>query len=383
MRGWARPSAGTICGAVWLGVSAWLPAPAASDELVALTANVLPLAIRDGRIAELTVHAVPFEILADKPNAATAAALDRLVATVATDCFLTAQAIGHVRPGIPGDGETLAAHRLARARSEAVQTALIRGGLPAASVASVWDYQFTVREPRVTLWVFRLPAGDECSGVPLPGAAAQVAAVEPPAAPVAPVTVVARELEPAPGIHLGPPPTTEPVIATVDGASAPPAEQAETAEVVPHVERPAIVTPSPPPAELAARLAIPAEPGASLAAVAPRTLAAPVARAEIVFEENSSFLPRGAETELRRLLAALPAGHGYEFEVQATVDDKAGHKDDPTKAVAYNQWLADRRQGRVANWLEQHTEIRVVEVRRSLLDHDPSRRVVIQARPLP
>ena len=60
-----------------------------------------------------------------------AAALDRLVASIATDCFLTAQAIGHVRPGIPGDGETLAAHRLARARSEAVQAALVRGGLPA------------------------------------------------------------------------------------------------------------------------------------------------------------------------------------------------------------------------------------------------------------
>jgi len=102
-----------------------------------------------------------------------------------------------------------------------------------------------------------------------------------------------------------------------------------------------------------------------------------------VFEENSSFFPRGAEAELRRLVAALPAGHGYEFEVQAAVDDKAGRKDDPLKAVAYNQWLADRRQGRVAEWLEQHAEIRVIEIRRSLLDHDPSRRVVIQARPLP
>ena len=135
-----------------------------------MTPNSLPLAIRDGRIAELTVHAVPFEILADQPSVATAQALDRLVASVATDCFLTAQAIGHVRPGVPGDGETLAAHRLARARSEAVQAALVRGGLPASSIASVWDYQFMVREPRVTLWIFQLPAGEECTGAPLPGA---------------------------------------------------------------------------------------------------------------------------------------------------------------------------------------------------------------------
>ena len=401
MRGWARPSAGRIGGTVCVGLSAWLlvSAPAASDELVALTAQALPLAIRDGRIAELTVHIVPFEILADKPSAVTAAALDRLIATVATDCFLTAQAIGHVRPGIPGDGETLAAHRLARARSEAVQAALIRGGLPAASVASVWDYQFTLREPRVTLWVFRLPAGEECTGAPMTGAAAQVAAVElpearaaqiavsePPQAPMAPVTIVARDLEPAPGIHLAPLPPTEPVVAAASGVSGPPAQQTGKAEAEPPVDPPAITTPSLPSTELSARLTVPAEPGAAVAAVAPlvrATQAPPVAEAEIVFDENSSFFPRGAETELRRLLAALRAGDGYEFEVQAAVDDKAGRKDDPAKAVAYNQWLADRRQGRVVDWLEQHAEIRVVEIRRSLLDHDPSRRVVIQARPLP
>jgi hypothetical protein len=102
-----------------------------------------------------------------------------------------------------------------------------------------------------------------------------------------------------------------------------------------------------------------------------------------VFEPNSSFFPRGAEAELKRLVAALPAGRGYEFEVQAAVDDKAGRDDPPEKALAYNKWLADRRQGRVTEWLEQHAEIRLLEVRRSLLEHDPSRRVVIHARPLP
>jgi hypothetical protein len=118
-------------------------------------------------------------------------------------------------------------------------------------------------------------------------------------------------------------------------------------------------------------------------ATPPATAAEPVATAELVFEPNSSFFPRGAEAELKRLVAALPAGRGYEFEVQAAVDDRAARADSPEKAVAYNKWLADRRQGRVAEWLEQHAEIRVLEVRRSLLEHDPSRRVVIRARPLP
>ena len=51
--------------------------------------------------------------------------------------------------------------------------------------------------------------------------------------------------------------------------------------------------------------------------------------------------------------------------------------------MAYNKWLAERSQGRVAEWLERHAEIRVLEIRRSLLEHDLSRRVVIHARPLP
>ena len=99
------------------------------------------------------------------------------LAAAATDCFLFAQAIGHVRPGPQGDGDTLAAHRLARARSETVNAALIAAGLPADAVTSVWDRQFAAREPRVTLWVFARPAGDDCTGASLPGAVTQVAVI--------------------------------------------------------------------------------------------------------------------------------------------------------------------------------------------------------------
>ena len=73
-------------------------------------------------------------------------------------------------PGAHGDGDTLTAHRLARARSDAVTAALLQAGLPADSVTSVWDHQFAAREPRVTLWMFARPAGDDCTGTALPGA---------------------------------------------------------------------------------------------------------------------------------------------------------------------------------------------------------------------
>src|SRR5688500_2723918 len=124
--------------AAMVGLAAGLcgsgPGTAAGGELAALARQPLPLAIRDGRIAHLTVHAVPCGIGGKELAPAEAAALDELVAGLATDCFLTAQAIGHVRLGTPGDGDTLAAHRLARARAEAVQAALTAGGLPAESV---------------------------------------------------------------------------------------------------------------------------------------------------------------------------------------------------------------------------------------------------------
>jgi hypothetical protein len=63
----------------------------------------------------------------------------------------------------------LNAHRLARSRADAVQASLISGGLPAKAIASVWDWQFMVREPRATLWVFELTAGEDCEGRQLQG----------------------------------------------------------------------------------------------------------------------------------------------------------------------------------------------------------------------
>src|SRR3954470_19995772 len=106
--------AAVVGGGAGLAMTLAQPGSAAADDaLGVLTGQPLPLAIHDGRVAQLTVHAVPFAIGTQKLTLATAAALDELAAGAATDCFVTAQAVGHVRPGIPGDGGTLVAHRLA------------------------------------------------------------------------------------------------------------------------------------------------------------------------------------------------------------------------------------------------------------------------------
>ena len=124
-----------------------------------------------------------------------------------------------------------------------------------------------------------------------------------------------------------------------------------------------------------------AGPSAALARAAKALdIAAP--RVEIVFEPDSSYLANGAAAQLESLLASLPRDAAWEVELQAAVDDAAGSLP-PDKALAYNQWLAERRQSRVEDWLGTRPGAPVLRVRRSVLPHDPSRRVVISARPLP
>ena len=135
-----------------------------------------PLVLKDGRIANVSIHVLPFDNGEGELAGNVASGLAGLTATVATDCFLTAQVIGHVSSREVADNETLAAHRLARSRADAVQASLIGGGLPAKAIASVWDWQFLVREPRATLWVFRLVQGEDCEGLPLDGDASPLVA---------------------------------------------------------------------------------------------------------------------------------------------------------------------------------------------------------------
>ena len=141
--------------------------PAGAAPLESLMTGPTPLILKDGRIAHVSVHAIPFDLKKSELDDTTRMAVERLLVPMATDCFLTAQAIGHVQPGDQADGDTLSAHRLARARADRIQQTLINLGLPAKSVASVWDWQFMVKEPRVTLWVFQLHKGEDCEGKPV------------------------------------------------------------------------------------------------------------------------------------------------------------------------------------------------------------------------
>ena len=196
-----------------------------------------PLVLKDGRIADVSIHVLPFDNGAGELGGDVAAGLADLTATVATDCFLTAQVIGHVSSREVADNETLAAHRLARARADAVQASLIGGGLPAKSIASVWDWQFLVREPRATLWVFRLVQGEDCEGVPLDDSAAQLVAEndggEEPAGEATPARQAASgPTEAAPPAEVAPPAETTPPAeaARVAEAEAPPPAEAPQAE---------------------------------------------------------------------------------------------------------------------------------------------------------
>jgi hypothetical protein len=129
-----------------------------------------PLVLKDGRIASVSIHVVPFAPGRADLGGEAAAGVAELTRAVGTDCFLTAQVIGHIGSNEVGQDDTLSAHRLARARADAVQASLIGGGLPAKAIASVWDWQFMVRAPRATLWIFQLTAGEDCEGRPLDGA---------------------------------------------------------------------------------------------------------------------------------------------------------------------------------------------------------------------
>ena len=125
--------------------------------------------LKDGRIANVSIHVLPFASGQSELAAEPAEYLAKLTRAVGTDCFLTAQVIGHIASNEIAGDDTLNAHRLARSRADAVQASLIGGGLPAKAIASVWDWQFMVREPRATLWVFELTAGEDCEGRQLHG----------------------------------------------------------------------------------------------------------------------------------------------------------------------------------------------------------------------
>ncbi len=396
----------------------------------------MPLVLKDGRIANVTVYTIPFETGKASLPPSEADALRRLVGPMATDCFLTAQAIGHVEPGVTRDGDTLSAHRLARARADNIQATLAGLGMPQAAVASVWDWQFLVEQSQVTLWVFNLTVGDECSGEPLEQVQA-TAVTAPSPAPAAEAT--AEPTRPARQAVAEPAetPVSPPSELRVGDAVAAPARQASTqasaeappvaARATPQValadqttepaKRPAAESPSattasaprtppasPSPADPLATAAVaPAQSQDMLVGNAPEAAASASSAAQptelasveparsvsandsskpslaVTFDVNSSFFPSGTSGELRAFLEALPAAGAVEIELAGAVGTGAVRGASDEEAQRYNAWMAERRIERVAEWLEANAGDRQLTLTPRLVDNDPSREVRLRA----
>ena len=165
----ARAARSTIAAGLGLIALATVERPLQARQAAPLL-QPTPLVLKDGRIASVSIHEVAFAPGRADLGGEAAARVAELTRAVSTDCFLTAQVIGHIDSNEVAQDDTLNAHRLARSRADAVQASLIGGGLPAKAIASVWDWQFMVRAPRATLWIFQLTAGEDCEGRPLDGA---------------------------------------------------------------------------------------------------------------------------------------------------------------------------------------------------------------------
>lgn len=373
---------------LFAGGMARLSEPAAANSLDKML-NATPLVLKDGRIAEVSVHTIPFPGDAEAPASKAKNQFDAFTQTIATDCFLTAQVIGHVDKSETSGRETADIHRLARARADSIQASLIENGLPAASIASVWDWRFMVQQARVTLWVFRLTAGEDCEDKPLGGGGGdQVAAVsalevpeekapakaaKPPIiakAKEAPSTTIKQEIIPAakPRSTV----VTEPIPAAPKEA----VKKQKAADVV--ANKPTSKTKASAEVKTAALdPAAKSDPKGSVKLVDGGAL-------EIVFATNSSYFPAGAGDQLRAFMKTLDKGKSYVLRIQTSVDGADGvpGASSTEEAARYNSWLAERRFKRVEAWFLKNSDGRKLTLKPSLVENDGSRRVRIEPNPL-
>jgi hypothetical protein len=397
--------------ALFFGLALPLAASATLDEQFD---GGMPLVLKDGRIANVTVHTIPFATGSGELDAATSETLRTIFEPLATDCFLTAQAIGHVAPGITRDGDTLSAHRLARARADKIQATLAGFGMPQPSVASVWDWQFLLQESRVTLWVFSLTEGDDCDGTPLPKGEPLLAAAdaEIDQTTAAPVTAAAAQPTATSQAPSSPQPgSPSPRSAAAVTEPAPPREIVAERPAEPAVLRaPAPVAAAIPTEEvvalpdaaardpLATAAVAPAEPALSptepqpetvaseqsVASISPETAriagAAGAPALAITFEMNSSYFPAGVGQELRAFLDSLPAEGPIEIELLGAVGNSPVRGASGEEAERYNAWMAERRIERVAEWLEQNAGDRQFTLAEQLVEDDQSRQVRLRAK---
>ncbi|MDX6750327.1 hypothetical protein SH611_10965 [Geminicoccaceae bacterium 1502E] len=408
-----------------------------------------PIVLKDGRMALMRLLEVPFAQGAAQPALPVAAELAAVAAELADDCFLTAQVIGHAVPGEEAEGPPLAAHRLARARAEAVRAALLAQGLPDDAVATAWDWQFSRKESRATLWLIARPPGIDCSGTAMEAAAKPVSAEPATPAPPPPAAVSAEATLAGPAPRAVPPQpdpalpeasrmpepdyvgAEEPVAAeaAVAGSTAPAPAGSEQGDAAATAASTAVGTPpSPPPSSGTAAVAPAGNAGADVPVAADETIQGesapstallgrvvpdaaeqtmpgaasgepaeelvealdaaaaglptdlPAAGTAVVFAVNSSFFGTDGEAVLEGFLEALPAEGPVALELLASI----GPADVPgagvEKALAYNRWLAERRAGRVAEWLREHGGARSLDIAIAYRDNDPGRQVLLTRR---
>jgi outer membrane protein OmpA-like peptidoglycan-associated protein len=394
------------------------PAPAATADETLLQPT--PLILKDGRIANVSVHVLRFARGQSTLDAADSRRLGKLSAELATDCFLTAQVIGHVGSNEVGN-DTLSAHRLARARADAVQASLIADGLPAKAIASVWDWQFMVRAPRATIWVFRLTPGEDCEGKRLDSTAPALvasgsrdrgsegagAASEHSAAPATRIRAAEAPRSTAVAVPAGParaPAAVPSVTKTLPAASPSPAEAtAGRSEAKPAVRRseakavgsqpeaePAVSEPEAKPAAVAKGEPAAHQPPEVVAALPEhaaesQTKAAAGAGPDevaITFPTNSSYFPPGTADQLHALLKQL-GDQRYRVIVQVSVSGstKVVGAESPEEAAKYNRWLADRRLDRVRSWFEENVKGGTPAIKPEYHANDESRQLVVRLVP--
>ncbi len=355
-----------VCAGIAIGGASATAAPL--DKML----NATPLVLKDGRIAEVSVHTIPFPGDAAAPASQIKTNLDAFTQSIATDCFLTAQVIGHVDKSEINGRETADIHRLARARADTIQASLVENGLPASYIASVWDWRFMVQESRVTLWVFRLTSGDDCEDAPVGTQATEQVAEAP--------TPLETSADDAPVVSSLQKTATS-VENRVIPAAKPAATNPESAASRPQASP---VTPATPAANAVERVRTAALNTGQTASKSggPIKLGKGNGLA-IVFDTNSSFFPAGAGDQLRAFLKTLDKGKSYVLRIQTSVDGNASvaGASSADEAQRYNTWLAERRSKRVEAWLEKNGSDFDFTLEPALIENDASRRVVINPQP--
>ena len=117
------------------------------------------------------------------------------------------------------------------------------------------------------------------------------------------------------------------------------------------------------------------EPAAAPPQPTPETLA-------IVFDVNSSYLPASLDGGLRDLAARLEPGRGYEVELVGSVGNGDVEGKSAEEALRYNRWMAERRAGRVAEFLRKNAKSGELTIRQDFALNDPSRQVLVEVRPI-